>query len=154
MKPLAVVRSSRMDVSDLRRRILRALDEAKNDAALRRTEVDASQRAYEEFLEQVAVPVLRQTQLVLKAEGHGFTVHAPAGSARIVSDTAMETFLEFVLDQSGERPLILGRTSRQRGRGRVVIDERPVVTDRPIASVTDEDVAAFLVAELPRLVKR
>ena len=143
-----------MDVSELRRRILRALDDAKNDAALRRTEVDAAQRAYDEFLEQVAVPVLRQTQLVLKAEGHAFTVHAPAGGARIVSDSAAETFLEFVLDQSGERPLVIGRTSRQRGRGRVVVDERPVVTDKPVASVTDEDVAAFLVAELPRLVRR
>ena len=143
-----------MDVSELRRRILRALDDAKNDAALRRTEVDASQRAYDEFLERVAVPVLRQTQLVLKAEGHPFTVHAPAGGARIVSETAPETFLEFVLDQSGERPLVIGRTSRQRGRGRVVVDERPVVIDKPIASVTDEDVAAFLVTELPRLVRR
>jgi hypothetical protein len=143
-----------MDVSELRRRILRALDDAKNDAALRRTEVDASQRAYDEFLERVAVPVLRQTQLVLKAEGHSFTVHAPAGGARIVSDNSAETFLEFVLDQSGERPLVIGRTSRQRGRGRVAVEERPVVIDKPIASVTDEDVAAFLVAELPRLVRR
>jgi hypothetical protein len=143
-----------MDVSELRRRILRALDDAKNDAALRRTEVDASQRAYDEFLERVAVPVLRQTQLVLKAEGHSFTVHAPAGGARIVSDNSPETFLEFVLDQSGERPLVIGRTSRQRGRGRVAVEERPVVIDKPIASVTDEDVAAFLVAELPRLVRR
>ena len=143
-----------MDVSELRRRILRALDDAKNDAALRRTEVDASQRAYDEFLERVAVPVLRQTQLVLKAEGHSFTVHAPAGGARIVSDSSAETFLEFVLDQSGERPLVIGRTSRQRGRGRVAVEERPVVIDKPIAAVTDEDVAAFLVAELPRLVRR
>jgi hypothetical protein len=143
-----------MDVSELRRRILRALDDAKNDAALRRTEVDASQRAYDEFLERVAVPVLRQTQAVLKAEGHSFTVHAPAGGARIVSDNSAETFLEFVLDQSGERPLVIGRTSRQRGRGRVAVEERPVVIDKPIASVTDEDVAAFLVAELPRLVRR
>jgi hypothetical protein len=143
-----------MDVSELRRRILRALDDAKNDAALRRTEVDASLRAYDEFLERVAVPVLRQTQLVLKAEGHSFTVHAPAGGARIVSDNSAETFLEFVLDQSGERPLVIGRTSRQRGRGRVAVEERPVVIDKPIASVTDEDVAAFLVAELPRLVRR
>ena len=143
-----------MDVSELRRRILRALDEAKNDAALRRTEVDASQRAYEEFLERVAVPVLKQTQSVLKAENHSFTVHAPAGGARIVSDASGETFLEFVLDQSGERPLVIGRTSRPRGRGRVTVDERPVVTDRPIGSITDEDVAAFLVTEIPRLIRR
>ena len=143
-----------MDVSELRRRILRALDEAKHDAALRRTEVDAAQRAYEEFLERVVVPVLKQTQGVLKAESHAFTVHAPAGGARLVSDSSPQTFIEFGLDQSGDRPLVIGRISRQRGRGRVVVDERPVATDKPVASLTDEDVAAFLVTEIPRLVRR
>ena len=143
-----------MDVSELRRRILRALDDAKNDAALRRTEVDAVQRAFEEFLERVAVPVLRQTQTVLKAEGHPFTVHAPAGGARLVSDTSAQTFLEFTLDQSGDRPLVIGRVSRQRNRGRIVVEEEPVATDKAVAALTDEDVAAFLVAQIPRLVKR
>lgn len=143
-----------MDVSELRRRILRALDDAKNDAALRRTEVDAVQRAFEEFLERVAVPVLRQTQTVLKAEGHSFTVHAPAGGARLVSDTSAQTFLEFTLDQSGDRPLVIGRVSRQRNRGRIVVEEEPVATDKAVAALTDEDVAAFLVAQIPRLVKR
>ena len=143
-----------MDVSELRRRILRALDEAKNDATIRRTEVDAAQRAFEEFLERIAVPVLRQTQAVLKAEGHAFTVHAPAGGARLVSDSSPETFVEFTLDQSGDRPLVIGRISRQRNRGRVVVDEAPVATDKPVGSLADEDVAGFLVTSIPRLVRR
>ena len=68
-----------MDTGDLRKRILRALDEAKNDAAFRRTEADAASRAYESFLQDIAVPLLKQAQGVLKAEGQLFSVNAPAG---------------------------------------------------------------------------
>ena len=91
---------------------------------------------------------------MLKAEGEKFVLNAPAGSARIVSEGSSDTFLEFTLDQSGQRPMVLGRTSRARGRQRVVVDERPVVTDKPINDITEEDMAAFLVAEIPKLVRR
>ena len=143
-----------MDTGELRRRILRALEEARNDAALRRTEVDAAARAYESFLANVAVPMLKQTLDVMKAERQTFVLNAPAGSARLVAEASSDTFLEFVLDSSGGRPQVLGRVSRARGRQRVVVDERPVVTDKAIADITDEDLAAFLVAEIPKLVSR
>jgi hypothetical protein len=143
-----------MDTGELRRRILRALEESKNDAALRRTEADAAARAYEEFLAQRAVPMLKQTLDVLKAERQIFVLNAPAGSARIVADGSPNTFLEFVMDASGGRPLVVGRVSRERGRQRVLVDERPIVTDKAIADITEEDVAAFLVAEIPKLVSR
>ena len=143
-----------MDTGELRRRILRALEEAKNDAALRRSEVDAAARAYESFLANVAVPMLKQALDVMKAERQTFVLNAPAGSARLVAEASPDTFLEFVLDSSGGRPQVLGRISRARGRQRVVVDERPVVTDKAIADITDEDLAAFLVAEIPKLVSR
>ena len=143
-----------MDVSELRKRILRALDEARHEAAAKRTEKDAAGRAFDTFLESVAVPLLRQAQGILKAEHQSFTVHAPAGSARLASDAAAQTFIEFVLDVSGDQPQVLGRVSRDRGRGRVVIDERPVATGKPVADVAEEDVAAFLVTEIPRLLRR
>src|SRR5262252_3897799 len=92
-----------MDVSDLRQRILRALDSARAEAATRRTEADAAHAAYDTFLHDVAVPLLRQAQTILKAEGHIFTVHSPAGSARLASDAHPETFLEFVFDSAGDR---------------------------------------------------
>src|SRR6185436_19567671 len=101
-----------MDTGELRRRILRALEESKNDAALRRTEADATARAYDNFLMNVAVPMLKQTIDVLKAERQNFVLNAPAGSARIVSDASAETFLEFVLDSAGGRSQVLGRVSR------------------------------------------
>lgn len=143
-----------MDVSDLRKRILRALDDARTDAALKRTETDVAQRDYEQFLETVAVPLLRQAQGILKAEGQLFTVHAPAGSARLVADGNAQTFLELVLERSGDRPAVLGRVSRARGRQRVVVDERPIAESKAVGALTDEDVAAYLVTEIPKLVGR
>ena len=143
-----------MDTGELRRRILRALEEPKNDAALRRTEADAAGRAYDEFLERVAVPMLKQSIDVLKAERQNFVLNAPAGSARMVSSGSPDTFLEFVLDKGSSRAQVLGRVSRARGRQRVVVDERPVATGKAIADLTEEDVAAFLVTEIPRLLER
>jgi hypothetical protein len=148
-----------MDVSELRKKILRALDEGRVDAvskrerdASKRVERDEIQRAYDQFLETVAVPLLKQAQGILKAEGQMFTVHAPAGGAKLASDSSTQTFLEFMLDNSGERPSALGRISRERGRQRVIVDERPIATGKAVAELTEEDVAAFLVAELPKLV--
>jgi hypothetical protein len=151
-----------MDVSELRKKILRALDEGRLDAgsargdrdASKRAERDEVQRAYDKFLETVAVPLLRQAQSILKAEQKMFTVHAPAGSAKLASDSSAQTFLEFSLDSSGDRATVLGRTSRARGRQRVIVDERPITADKAVGELTDEDVAAFLVAELPKLVGR
>src|SRR3989304_3864538 len=115
-----------MDVSDLRRRILRALDEARHEAAAKRSEKDAAQIAYDEFLTRVAVPLLRQAQDILKAERQGFTVHTPPGSARLSADGSPETFVEFTLDAAGAGPQGLGRVSLARGLKRVVIEERPL----------------------------
>lgn len=143
-----------MDVSDLRRRILRALDEARVDAASKRTEIDAAEQAYHQFLETIAVPLLRQAQSILKAEGQFFTVHAPAGGAKLASDASSQTFLEFALDRANGRPMVIGRVSRTRGRQRVVVDERPVAEGKAVADVTEEDFAAFLVSEIPKLVGR
>ena len=81
-----------------------------------------------------------------------FTVHAPAGSAKLASDCSAETFLEFMLDTSANRPQVLGRVSRERGRQRVIVDERPLAAGKAVAELTEEDVAAFLVAEMPKLV--
>lgn len=141
-----------MDVSDLRKGILRALDNARKEAATRRTSVDEAAAAYAKFLDTVAVPLLKQAQSVLKAERQAFTVHAPAGSARLVSDAAPETFLEIALDSSGAKPQVLGRISLARGRQGVVVEERPIAPETPIAKLGDSDVAEFLLAAIPKLV--
>jgi hypothetical protein len=143
-----------MDVSDLRRKILRALDDARVDAEARRKGVDTARRAYDDFLERVAVPLLRQAQSILKAEKQMFTVHAPAGSVRLSADNSAETFVEFILDATGARPQVVGRVSTARGGKRVHVEERPIAPDTPIDQLTDDDVARFLLTEIPKLVAR
>ena len=143
-----------MDVSDLRKRIIRALDDARKESATRRSSVDQAAAAYAKFLDQVAVPLLRQAQIVLKAEGQMFTVHAPAGSARLASDASGETFLEQTLDATGGTPQVMGRVSVARGRQGVVVDEKPIAPEKPIDHLSDADVAEFLLAGIPKLVVR
>lgn len=140
-----------MDVSELRKRILRALDEARREAGVRRVHMDEAARAYSEFLENIGVPLLRQAAIVLKSEGHLFTVFAPAGSARLVSAKSSETFVELALDTAGDTPQVLGRTSVARGRkGRV--EEGPIAAGKAIAEIADDDVARFLAKEIPKLI--
>jgi hypothetical protein len=140
-----------MDVSELRKRILRALEDARKEAGERRAIVDEARRAYAGFLEETAVPLLRQAAAVMKSEGQFFTVHTPAESVRLVSDKSAETYLEIALETSGKWPQVVGRSSLVRGRqGRV--DERPIAQGKAVADLTEDDLAQFLVKELPRLV--
>jgi hypothetical protein len=143
-----------MDVSELRKRILHALDAARKDAVTRRTEVDEASRAYEQFLENIAAPLLKQAQAVLRAEQQLFTVHTPAGSIRLVSDSAPQTFVEFVLEVSPRVPQVIGRVSLTRGRQGVVVEERPLAPGKPVAELVEDDVAQFLVTEIPKLIVR
>ena len=142
-----------MDVSDLRKRIIRALDDARKDASSRRIVVDEAAKAYETFLSEIAAPIMRQAALVLKAENHPFTVQTPAGTVRLVSDSAAQTFIECALDTSGTQAVVIGRVSLARGRQGHVIEERPIA-EKPIGDVTEADLSTFLVAEIPKLIVR
>ena len=143
-----------MDVSELRKRILRALDEAREEASTRRTRVDEARAAYETFLADVVVPLMRQSAMVLSAAGQPFQVHTPAASARLVHDQQPLTFLEVELDVSGDRPQVIGRVSLTRGRAGHVVTERPITAGKAVGELTETDVSAFLVAEIPKLVVR
>ena len=143
-----------MDVSDLRKRILRAVDDARKDAAERRVRVDKSVKAYGEFLAAVVVPLLRQAAGVLNATGAAFDVHTPADSARLASSATPETYLEIALDRSGDEPEVVGRISLARGRQGVIVDERAIAPGRPVAKVTEDDLASYLVSAVPRLIVR
>src|SRR5881396_3498750 len=105
-----------MEISDVRKRVLETIDRAKRNAAGRRARVDEAAREYDVFLEHIAVPVFRQIANVLRAEGYPFNVFTPAGSVRLMSDRSAEDYIELRLDTSGDRPAVLGHTSRSRGR--------------------------------------
>ncbi len=141
-----------MDVSELRKRILRAIDDARKDAAGRRTVVDEATKAYQQFLETIAVPLLRQAATVLNAAGHAFIVHTPASSVRLAAEKSPETFLEIELDTRHTEPEVIGRVSLTRGRRGVILEERPIATHKPVSALTEDDLSAFLVTEVPKLV--
>ena len=105
-----------MDVSELRKRILRALDDARQEASTRRTRVDEARAAFDQFLADVVVPLLRQSAMVLTAAGQPFQVHTPAASARLAHDQQPLTFLEVELDVTSVQPQVIGRVSLTRGR--------------------------------------
>ena len=143
-----------MDVSDLRKGILRALEEARKDVSDRRTIRDAAAADYEQFATRIATPILRQAADVLGAEKHDFTVQTPAGSVRLVSDRSPQDFVEFELDVTGAKPHVIGRTSLARGRKSLIVEERTLAPGKSIGDITEEDVAKFLLTEIQRLVTR
>src|SRR5215470_7459191 len=89
--------NGRMDVSDLRKRIIRALDDARKEATERRQAVDEARVAYETFLERIGGPLFKQAATVLRGEGHEYTLQTPAGSVRLVSDRSPQEFIEMEL---------------------------------------------------------
>jgi hypothetical protein len=141
-----------MDVSELRKRILRAVDEARKDAAERRALVDQSVKAYDEFLAAVVVPMLKQAATVVNASGGTFVVSTPAETARLSAQHATETYLEIALDRSGAEPEVVGRVSLARGRQGTVVDERPIAAGKPVEKLTEDDLAAYLVNAIPKLI--
>jgi hypothetical protein len=141
-----------MDVSELRKRILRAVDEARKDAAVRRSLSDQAVKAYGEYLNVVVVPMLKQAAGVVNASGGTFVVDTPAETARLSAQHAAETYLEIALDRSGAEPEVVGRVSLARGRQGTIVDERPIASGKPVDKLTEDDLAAYLVAAIPKLV--
>jgi hypothetical protein len=141
-----------MDIADVRKEVLRAIDRAKRAASERRTRMDEASRDYLRFLDDIAVPLFRQIANALKAEGYTFNVFTPSRSVRLMSDKNAEDYIELVLDESGDHPHVLGRSSRGRGH-RVVQSERPIGKG-VVADLTDEDVLRFVMEELGPYVER
>jgi hypothetical protein len=80
-------------------------------------------------------------------------VFTPAASVRLASERSHEEFIELALDDASDPPTVVGRTSRGRGR-RMISSERPVRDGIAIADLTEEDVLAFLLAEITSLIDR
>jgi hypothetical protein len=142
-----------MEVSEIRRRVRASMEAAKRDAQERRVRSDKAAHEYEDFLRDRAVPLFHTVASALVAEGHRFKVFTPADSVRLASEASGEDFIEIALDTSADPPVVIGRTSRGRGR-RQVTSERPVNGDVPITDLGDEDVLAFLLAELTPFLER
>ena len=142
-----------MEVPDVRRRIRAAIEAARVRAAERRTRTDEASRAYDEFLEAVAVPAFHTVVNALTGEGHRFNVSTPGRAVRMSPERSAEDFIELSLDTERERPAVVLRSSRGRGR-RIVSTERLLREDLPIAELAEEDVIAALLEELLPFIER
>jgi hypothetical protein len=141
-----------METSVLRKRLTETIEAARRTAAERRARADAASRDYSQFLDTVAVPLFRQIANVLKASGYSFTVFTPSGSVRLMSDKASEDYIELSLDTSADEPMVLGKSSRARGR-RVIETER-AIAEQTVANLTEDHVLNYVLKELEPFVER
>jgi hypothetical protein len=142
-----------MEMADLRKRIRREIDLAKEDAEARRRAADAGKVAYATLLDHVIVPLLKQVVTILRSEGWGCQTFTPAGSARLVSDRSSDEFIEFDLDTSAG-PHLTGRVSLARGRQGMLVDEQIIAASKPLDDINEDDVLAFLLPAIRRLAGR
>jgi hypothetical protein len=140
-----------MEVSDVRRRLRGAIEQAKRRAAERRARTDQASREYEQFLSAIAVPATHAVAQALIGEGHRFKVLTPGQAVRLAAEFSPDDYLEISLDTERDVPAVMVHTSRGRGR-RSVQAERAL--SGPIAELTDEQVVAVLLEELIPLIER
>lgn len=142
-----------MEVSEVRRRLRAAIEQARRQAAARRERSDAAARDYERFLADRAIPVFQTLAAALTAEGHRFKVFTPAGSVRLSDEHSPQDFIELALDTSADPPVLVVRASRGRGR-RQISSERAVRDASRIPELTDEDVLDVVLSEIEPFVER
>ena len=141
-----------MEVSDVRKQVVAAIERAKRLEAERRARSDEAARDYPVFLERIAVPLFRQIANILKAERYSFSVFTPSGGVRLMSDKSANDFIELSLDTNGEKPVVVGHVTRGRG-SRVLESERPIGLGS-ISELTEDDVLEFVLKELEPFVER
>jgi hypothetical protein len=132
-----------VEVSQVRNRLRRAIESARDQAQLRRQRVAEAERAYKTFLEDLATPLVRQVANTLKVEGYAFTVFTPGGGLRLASDRGRDDYIEFALDDTAELPQVVARISRTRG-SRTIDEERPVKPGASPDAISEEELLDFL----------
>lgn len=142
-----------MEISEVKRRVSETIERARRAAADRRARSDEAAHEYSSFLDEIAVPLIRQIANVLKAAGYHYGVFTPSGSVRLMSETTSDDYIELTLDTSGDHPAVMGHSRRARGR-RVIETERPLGRGGAIRNLTEEDVLAYLLKELEPFVEK
>ena len=142
-----------MEVSEVRRRLRAAIEQARRQAAIRRERSDAAARDYEQFLTERAIPVVHTLAAALTAERRPFQVSTPAGSVRLTDAHSPDDFIELALDASGDEAVLVVRTGRGRGR-RQVTTERAVRKASEVSALTEEDALGLFLDEIEPFVER
>jgi hypothetical protein len=142
------------DIALVRKRLQRAIDHARRDAADRRARAHAAETAYDAFLESRAVPAFRAVAIVLKAEGMPWEVMTPLGEVRLSPERQRDEAIALAFDATANPPQPMVRVVRTRG-GRVIESERPVRAGVPdSAALTEDDVVEMLIEELKPWLER
>lgn len=136
-----------METGEVRKRVLRAISEARDRKKQRRELTAEAERAYEAFLEQVATPIFQQVASALRAEKQAFTVFTPGGGLRLSADRGRDDFVELALDLSDERAQVVGRVRHTRG-SRTLDTTTPVKAGVSLAELTEDDLLGFLLEAL------
>ena len=136
-----------MDVAIIRKRLKGEVEQARRVAAERRERAKTATRAYEQFLDDVAIPAFRQLATVLRAEGIPFEVQTPAGGVRLVSDRNRDDSIGLELDTAQDPPQVMLNSSRTWG-SRVMQQERAVKERTTVERITEEDLFDRLFDEL------
>jgi hypothetical protein len=142
-----------MEVSEVRRQLRAAIEEARRRSAERRARADEASRAWERVLPEVAVPTFQTIASALTAEGHPFKVHTPGEAVRLALERSGEEFVELSLDTQRDEPAVMLRSTRGRGR-RIVSSERVVLEGQPVAALAQEDLVPVLLEELIPFIER
>ena len=135
------------DVGLIRKRLRSEIEQARRTSAERRERAHAALRAYETFLEEIAIPTFRQMANVLRAEGILFEVQTPSGGVRLVADRTRDDVVELELDESQDPPQVMLSSTRSRG-SRVIRTEGAVRERTSIERITEDDLLERLFDEL------
>ena len=135
------------DIALIRKRLRTEIDQARRTSAERRDRAKAAARAYETFLETIAIPTFRQLATVLRAEGIVFEVQTPSQSVRLVSDRNRDDAITLELDETHDPPQVTLASTRTRG-SRVVQNEGAVKERTAIDKLTEDDLIERVIEEM------
>jgi len=135
------------DIALVRKRLRAEIEQARRAAAERRERAKTAARAYDTFVEEIAVPTFRQLANVLRVEGIPFEVQTPSGGVRLVSGRNRDDAIALELDETTDPPQPLLSSTRTWG-SRSMRSERPVKERTAIDRITEDDLLERLVEEL------
>jgi hypothetical protein len=142
-----------MEVSDVRRRLRGAIEQAKRRAADRRGVVDEASRVWAERLPDAVVPACHAVHNALTGEGFRFSVSTPGETARLSPERSSAEFVEIALDTNREPPAVVVRSTRGRGN-RTIASERIVAEGPEIAALTQDAIVGVLIEEIVPFIER
>jgi hypothetical protein len=135
------------DVALIRKRLRSEIDQARRTAAERRERAKGATRAYETFLETVAIPAFRQVANVLRAENIPFEVQTPSAGVRLVPDRGRDDGVELELDTSQDPPQVMMRSTHTWG-SRVSRSERAISPRTSIDRIAEDELLEQLFEEI------